>query len=131
MLERRSREEGEGRTDAGGVVRGAKDKLWCSVVPRADVADVGLSCDEDLRATEIAEFENAGRWIEKQVLWLDISMTDADGMDVCKGAEKLIHVQLDLKLRHGLLGFDVVPAGSIDGLRHKLENEIQVDFVLL
>lgn len=39
-------------TDVSGVVGGAKDKLGCPVVTRANVRNVGLSCNKDLGAIE-------------------------------------------------------------------------------
>ena len=64
------------------VVRRAKDELGRSVVARADVRDVGLAGDEDLGGAEVAEFEDPRGWVEEQVLRLDVSVADADGVDV-------------------------------------------------
>ena len=58
-----------------------------------------------LRATEIAQFQDACRGIEEEVLWFDISMTDALRMNVCQGTEKLIDVQFDFEYGHGRLQF--------------------------
>jgi len=52
-------------------------------------------------------------------------------MDVCQRAEQLVHVQLDLENWHGLLEFDVVPAGSVHGFGYVFQYEVEVDFVLL
>lgn len=68
--------------DVGGVVGCSEDELRSSVVSRADVADVGLSCNQDLGGTKVAELENASRRVEKQVLGLDVTVTDADRVDV-------------------------------------------------
>lgn len=46
-------------TDIGGVVRRSKDQLWRSVVPRTDIADIGLSRNQDLGRTKVTQFENA------------------------------------------------------------------------
>ena len=35
-------------------------------------------------------------WIEKQVLWFDIAMTDATCVNVRQTAEQLVHVQLHM-----------------------------------
>lgn len=80
------------RTDTGGIVCCAKDKLWCPVVPGANVADVGLSSYQDFGTSKVAQFENPGRRIEQKILWLDISMTDSNGVYVGQRAEELVHV---------------------------------------
>lgn len=43
----------------------------------------------------------------------------------------MVHVQLDLESWHGLLEFDVVPAGSVYGFGYVFQDEVEVDFVLL
>jgi len=73
----------EPRTDARGIVGRTKDKLRCSVIPGADVADVGFTSDENLCAAKVAELEDSGRGIEEEVLGLDVAMADANRMDVC------------------------------------------------
>lgn len=35
-------------TNVGRVVGGSEDEFRCAVVPRANIADVGFSCDKDL-----------------------------------------------------------------------------------
>jgi hypothetical protein len=46
--------------------------------------------NEDLCGSEITEHENTGSGVEKEVLRLDISMTDADGVDISQGSKKLL-----------------------------------------
>jgi hypothetical protein len=46
--------------------------------------------NEDLCGSEITEHENTGSGVEKEVLRLDISMTDADGVDIGQGSKKLL-----------------------------------------
>jgi len=41
---------------------------------------------------EVAEFDDVGFWIEKEILWLDVAMTDATGVNVRQTTEQLIHV---------------------------------------
>ncbi|KAI3487957.1 hypothetical protein L1887_48040 [Cichorium endivia] len=94
--------------DVGGVIGGAKDELGSSVVPGADVADVGLAGDEDLGGAKVAELEDAGRGVEQQVLRLDVAVADADGVDL-----------------------GVVARGTVDGLWDVLEDEVEEDLVLL
>jgi hypothetical protein len=77
------------RTDVGGVVGRTEDKLRSAVVPRADVRDVGLSGDEDLRRSEVAKLENTGGRVEEEVLGLDVAVADTDGVDVGERAEEL------------------------------------------
>ena len=74
-------------TDVGGVVRRSKDQLWGSVIPGTDVADVGLSRNQDLGRTKVTQFEDAGGRVEQEVLRLDIPVTNANRVDVGQGPE--------------------------------------------
>ena len=102
-------------TDVGRVVRCPKDELWRAVVAGTDVADVGLARDEDLGGAKVAELEDAGGWVEKEVLGLDVTVADTDGVDVHEGAEELVHVKLDLEHGHWLLELCIVAARSVNG----------------
>ena len=119
------------RTDVGRVVRRAKDELGRSVVPRADVADVGLAGDENLGRTKVAKLEDAGGRVEEEVLRLDVAVADADGMNVHEGTEELVHIQLDLEHGHRLLELGIVPAGAIHGFWDIIEHEVEVHFIFL
>jgi hypothetical protein len=44
-------------TDVSRVVGGAENKLWCPVVTRTNVRNVGLSCDKDLGAKKRIKIE--------------------------------------------------------------------------
>ena len=118
-------------TDVRRVVRRTKDELGRTVVAGADVADVGLACDEDLGRAEVAEFEDAGGRVKEEVLRLDVSVTDADRVDVHQRTQKLIHVELDLQHRHRLLELRVVATCAIDGLGDVFEHKIEIHFVFL
>lgn len=118
-------------TDVGGVIRCTKDELWRSVVPRTDIADVRFAGDQDLGGTKVAKLEHTRCGVQEQVLWLDISVTDADRVDVHKGAQELVHVELDLQHRHRLLELGIVATRTIHGLRDVFEHKIEIDFVFL
>ena len=118
-------------TDVGRVVRRAKDELGRTVVAGADVADVGLACDEDLGRAEVTEFEDAGGGVKEEVLRLDVAMADADGVNVHERTEELVHIQLDLEHGHGLLELGIVPAGTVHGLWDVFEHKVEVHFIFL
>ncbi len=118
-------------TDISGVVGRTKDELRCSVVPRADVADIWLPRYQYLRRTEIAKLEYTCCGVKQQVLRLDISMTNPNRVDVHKRTEKLIHVKLDLEHRHGLLQLCIVTTCTIDGLWDVFKDKVEVDFIFL
>jgi hypothetical protein len=69
-------------TDVGRVVGGSEDQLGCTVVPRANVADVGLACHQDLGGTKVTQFQDPSCRVEQQVLGLDVSMADSHRVDV-------------------------------------------------
>lgn len=118
-------------TNLGCVVGGAKDELGGSVVAGADVGDVGLVLHQDLGAAKVAKLEDTGVGIEKQVLRLDVAVADALRVDVGQSAEELVNVQLDLEDWHCRLHLVEETGRSVDRLRHKLLNQVQVHFVLL
>lgn len=118
-------------TDVGGVVRRAKDELWGSVISRANIADVRLARHQNLCRSEITEFQNACSWIEKEILWLDVSVAYADRMDVSEGAQQLVHVELDLEHWHGLFEFCIVTTSAVNRFGNIFQHKVEIDFVLL
>lgn len=81
--------------------------------------------------SEIAELQDAGDRVQKQVLRLDVAVTDADCVDVGQATEQLVHVQLDLQHRHGLLDPGIVSSSTVNGLGDILEHEVQENLILL
>ena len=118
-------------TNVGRVVGCAKDELGRAVVAGANVADVGLACDEDLGRAEVTELEDAGGRVEEEVLRLDVAMADADGVNVHERTEELVHIQLDLEHGHGLLELGIVPAGTVHGLWDVFEHKVEVHLIFL
>lgn len=53
--------------------------------------------------SEIAQLQNSSNGVQKKILWFDVAMAYAEGMDVGQTSEELVHVQLDLEHGHGLL----------------------------
>jgi hypothetical protein len=74
-------------TNIGGVVCRPEDQFWGSVIPRTDVADVGLSCDQDLGRAKVTQFEDAGGRVQQEILRLDIPVTDSNRVNVSQGPE--------------------------------------------
>lgn len=86
-------------TDGNSVHGASKNELRRSVVPRANVGHVGLVGHQDLGGAKVAQLEDAGARVEKEVLGLDVTVADTERVDVGEGAEELVHVQLDGKER--------------------------------
>jgi len=112
------------RTNLGGVVGGTKNQLGGAIVPGADVRDIGLVFDENLGAAKITQLQNARRWVQQEVLGLDIPMADALRVDVGERAEELVNVQLDLEDGHDRLQLVEVARGTVDRLGDEFEDEI-------
>mmetsp|Transcript_30501 Transcript_30501/g.79201 ORF Transcript_30501/g.79201 Transcript_30501/m.79201 type:complete len:203 (-) Transcript_30501:740-1348(-) len=68
--------------NAARVVRRSENELRRAVVARANVRDVGLALDQDLRRAEIAKLEHVRLRMYEQVLRLDVAMADAKRVDV-------------------------------------------------
>lgn len=58
-------------------------------------------------------------------------MADADGVDIRKGTQELVHVQFDLEHGHGLFEFSVMTTSAVDSFWDVFQDEIKVHFVLL
>jgi hypothetical protein len=58
-------------------------------------------------------------------------MADALRVDVGERAEQLVDVELDLEDGHDRLHLVEVARGAVDSLGHKLEDEVEVHFILL
>lgn len=130
---RRREEEGKRvvNTNFRCVVGCAENQLGRTVVPRTDVRDVGLVLNKDLGGPEIAEFQNTGVLIKEEILRLDVSVTDALGVNVGQGAEKLVDVKLNLQHRHGCLHLVEVSRRPVDGLGDVFEDKVEVHFIFL
>lgn len=64
-------------------------------------------------------------------MWLDVPMTDAQGMDVGQATKQLIHVQFDERNGYRLLLLVVVTSDSVYGFGNEFQYQVQVHFVLL
>lgn len=53
-----------------------ENELWCSVVTRADVADVRLAGREHFGRPEVADLHDGRLRIEKKVLRFDVPVAD-------------------------------------------------------
>ena len=58
-------------------------------------------------------------------------MADANRVNVRERSQKLIHIQLDLQHRHGLLEFYIVARSTIYCFGHVFKNEVKIDLVIL
>lgn len=58
-------------------------------------------------------------------------MADTLRVDVRKGAEELVDIELDFEDGHDRLHFVEISRGAVHGLRNELEYQIQVNFIFL
>jgi hypothetical protein len=72
-----------------------------------------------------------GHGIKQQVLRLDVTVADAKCVDVGEGPAKLVHIQLDVENWYRLLGLLVLACDAVDGVGHKLHDEIEVKLLWL
>jgi hypothetical protein len=79
-------------TDLCCIIGGAENQLGGSVVTGTDIRDVWLIFYQYLCASEITELQNASAGIQQKILWLDVAMADALGVDICEGTEELVDV---------------------------------------
>lgn len=80
--------------DGRRIVGRAENELGGPVIARADVRHVRLPGNEDLGRAKVDELEYACRWVDEEVLGLDVAVADADRVDVVERAEELVHVEL-------------------------------------
>ena len=67
--------------------------------------------------------------VNKNILWLDISMTDAHRVNICNWTQKLICIQLDKYIRYILLLLHIVFHYFIESFWNVLHNYIQIYFI--
>ena len=58
-------------------------------------------------------------------------MTNTHRVDVSKGSEALISIDLNKKIWHRLFHFVVMFQNSVNGLWHVVHHDVQVDFIFL
>ena len=71
---------------------------------------------------KVTQFENPTVRIKQEVLWLDVTVADAIGVNVGQGPEELVHVQLDEGDGDGLLLLTVLPCHLVNGLWDVLQH---------
>lgn len=71
------------------------------------------------------------RRVDQQVLWLDITVADAERVDVGEGAEALVNIELDKEDGHWHLHLVVVLQDTVNCLRHVLHHDIKVNLINL
>ena len=81
-------------TNIGCIVGGPKYELWGPVVAGTDVRYIGFTAHQMLGAAEVTQLEDACFRVKQQVLWLDVSVTHSQRVDVSQTPEQLVHVQL-------------------------------------
>lgn len=86
-------------TDFRRVVNCTKDEFRRSVVARADVWHIWLALQQLLSAAKVAQFQHSRFRIEQQVLRFNVTMTNAQRMDVSETSEQLVHVKLRVQRR--------------------------------
>lgn len=69
--------------------------------------------------------------VHQQILWLDVSVANTEGVNVGEGPERLVCVQLDQDHWYLLLHLVVVLEDPEHGLWHVVHHDVQVDFIWL
>ena len=118
-------------TDIRRVVGCTKDQLRRPVIPRADITNIGLPSHQNFCWAKIAKLQDPCCWIQQQILGLDVTMANANWVDVREGPQELIHIKFDLQHWHRLLEFGIMAACTIDGLRYIFEHEVKINFIFL
>ena len=119
-LNNRNNEKLQDFTNIRGVVGGSEYEFGCSIITRTDVRDIRLSLDQVLGATKIAELQDARFGVKKQILRLNVSVTDTQRMDVSQAPKELVHVQFNKTYRNSLFGFAIVTCHFVNCLGNKL-----------
>lgn len=64
------------------------------------------------------------RGVDQKVLGLDVSMTNALGVNISERAEHLVGVEFDEENRNGLLHAVVVLHDAVDGLWNEVHDDV-------
>jgi len=109
----------------------AKDKFRSSIVSWTDVGDVWFIWIEFLGWSKITQLKKVGAGIYQQVLWLNISVTNTERMNISQRSEHLIRIQFNQNIRNSLFSFSVISHNLVEGFRNEIHNNIQKYFILL
>ena len=90
-----------------------------------------LTWIEFLGWSKIAQLEKVGAGIYQQVLWLNISVTNTERMNICQRSEHLIRIQFNQNIRNSLFSLSVISHNLVEGFRNEIHNNIQKYFILL
>lgn len=69
-------------TDLRRVVGGTEDELGSTIIARADVRDIWLPAHQLLGTAEVTQLQHTRLRVHKQVLRLDVAMTDAQRVNI-------------------------------------------------
>mmetsp|Transcript_142131 Transcript_142131/g.354177 ORF Transcript_142131/g.354177 Transcript_142131/m.354177 type:complete len:255 (-) Transcript_142131:206-970(-) len=108
------------------VVCCAEDEFGCPVVPRADIGHVRLPLYQTLRRAEVTELQGVRSAVDQQVLRLDVTVADADGVDVGASAAHLVGIKLHENVRHRLFHLVVMLHHPVDSVGAILHNHVQI-----
>ena len=77
-----------------GVICCSKDQFRSAVVSGANVCNIGLALNKHFRTAKVTQLHDVCIWVEKQILGLNVSMTNSNLMYVSERPCNLIHIQL-------------------------------------
>lgn len=67
--------------------------------------------------------------VNQDVLWLNVTMTNAFGMNIGNRTQQLIGVKLDQKIRNHLLHFQILLHYTIGRIWNVVHDDVQINFI--
>ena len=83
-----------------------------------------LTWIEFLGWSKITQLKKVGAGIYQQVLWLNISVTNTERMNICQRSEHLIRIQFNQNIRNSLFSLSVISHNLVEGFRNEIHNNI-------
>jgi len=109
-----------------GVIGVPKNEFRSSVISGADIGHIWLSLDELFGASEVTHFQGVRRGIDEHILRLDVSMANADSVDVGNGSEHLVGVEFDHETWDWLLHLEELLHYFVDGVGDEVHHHVEV-----
>lgn len=110
--------------DGRSVLRRPKNQLRGSVVPGANVSDVGVWSSELLGWSEVTQNCPLVVEVDEDILGLDVSVADPLTVNVSQRFQDLVGVELDQNVRSCLSGSPVIPDDFVESVRDELHHNV-------
>jgi len=100
-------------------------------VPGADISHVGFPFFEFFGRTKITEDKSIEFGVHEDVLGLDISMANAQVVNISECPEHLISINFAQHIRELIFDFVIIPENFVKSIRDIVHDQVEVNIIFL